>query len=172
MANFPGVLHCSLYYRNLEKDKIAALKYHKENLDGLMQLSSADKAELQWWVKNTDRAYKPISHGKHDLLITTDASNLGWGAVCNDVRTSGHWTAIEALQDINYLEMLAIFIGLKTFAREHQNIHIRAMTDNTTAVSVLNHMGTSHSDFCSTLCIEIWEWCIGKNLWLSVAYSR
>ena len=25
--------------------------------------------------------------------------------------------------------MLAIFLGLKTFAREHQNIHIRAMID-------------------------------------------
>ena len=170
VASFPGVLHGPLYYRNLETDKIAALKYHKGNFNGLMQLSSAAKAELQWWVKNTDRAYKPISHGKHDLLITTDASNLGWGAVCNGVKTGGHWTAIEALQHINYLEMLAIFLGLKTFAREHQNIHIRAMTDNTTAVSVLNHMGTSHSDFCNTLCREIWEWCIGKNFWLSVAH--
>ena len=119
VASFPGVLHGPLYYRNLETDKIAALKYHKGNFDGLMQLSSAAKAELQWWVKNTDRAYKPISHGKHDLLITTDASNLGWGAVCNGVKTGGHWTAIEALQHINYLEMVAIFLGLKIFAREH-----------------------------------------------------
>ena len=62
----------------------------------------------------------------------------------------------------NYLEMLAIFLGLKTFAREHQNIHIRAMTDNTTAVSVLDHMGTSHSDFCDTWCREIFELCMGK----------
>ena len=115
-----------------------------------MQLSSAAKAELQWWVKNIDRLYKPISHGKYDLLITTEASSLGWGAVCNDVRTGGHWTAIEAIQHINYLEMLAIFLGLKTFAREHQNIHIRAMTDNTTAISVLNQMGKSHFDFCNT----------------------
>ena len=105
------------YYRNLETDKIAALKYHKGNFDGLMQLSSAAKAELQWWVKNIDRAYKPISqsHGKHDLLITTDASNLGWSAVCNDVRTGSHWAATEVLQHINYPEMLAIFLGLKTF---------------------------------------------------------
>ena len=169
VASFPGVLHGPLYYRNLKTDKIAALKYHKGNFDGLMQLSSAAKAELQWWVKNTDRAYKPISHGKHNLLITADASNLGWGAVCHGVKTGGHWTAIEALQHINYLEMLAIFLGLKTFTREHQNIHIRAMTDNTTAVSVLNHMGTSHSDFCNTLCRDM-GWCIGKNFWLSVTH--
>ena len=56
--------------------------------------------------------------------------------------------------------MLAIFLSLKTFARKHQNIHIRAMTDNTTAVSVLNHMGTS---FCNTWCREIFELCMGKN---------
>ena len=54
MASFPGVLHGPCIAENLETDKIVALKYHKGNFDGLMQLSSAVKAELQWWVKNTD----------------------------------------------------------------------------------------------------------------------
>ena len=47
VASFPRVLHGPLYYRNLEPDKIAALKYHKGNFDGIMQLSSAAKAQLQ-----------------------------------------------------------------------------------------------------------------------------
>ena len=37
-------------------------------------------------------------------------------------------------------------------------------------MAVLNHMGTSHSDPCSHLGKEIWEWCIDCNIWLSAAY--
>ena len=43
------------------------------------------------------------------------------------------------------------------------------MADNKTAVIVLNHLGTSHSDLCNLCSREIWEWCIGKTFWLSVA---
>ena len=44
------------------------------------------------------------------------------------------------------------------------------MCDNTTAVNVINHMGTSHSDPCNSLAKEIWEWCIVRKIWLSVAH--
>ena len=106
-----------------------------------MQLSPAVKAQLQWWVKNIDRAYQPISHGKYHLLITTEASNLGRGAVCNDV------TGLQLKPyNTNYLEMLAIFLRLKlspwnTETYIYTYIYIRTMTDNTVAVSVLNQHG-------------------------------
>ena len=44
------------------------------------------------------------------------------------------------------------------------------MCDNTTAVNVLNHMGASHSDPCNSLAKEIWEWCISRDMWISVAH--
>ena len=44
------------------------------------------------------------------------------------------------------------------------------MTDNTTAVSVISHMGSSRSKTCNDLCKTIWNWCISRNLWLSVAH--
>ena len=31
-------------------------------------------------------------------------------------------------------------------------------------------MGTSHSDSCNSLAKEIWEWCIARDIWLSVAH--
>ena len=43
------------------------------------------------------------------------------------------------------------------------------MCDNTTAVNVVNHMGTSHSDSCNSVAKEIWEWCIDRKIWLSAA---
>ena len=44
------------------------------------------------------------------------------------------------------------------------------MCDNTTAVNVINHMGTSHSDPCNSLVKEIWEWCIARKIWISAAH--
>ena len=44
------------------------------------------------------------------------------------------------------------------------------MCDNTTAVNVINHLGTSHSDSCNSIAKEIWEWCIDHKIWLSAAH--
>ena len=59
--------------------------------------------------------------------------------------------------------------ALKAFATDKSQTHIRIMTDNSTAVSVINHMGTSHSHSCNSMAKKIWEWCIERNIWLSVA---
>ena len=40
--------------------------------------------ELTWWVNNVTHASKGISHGNPNLTLTTDASNVGWGAVCGN----------------------------------------------------------------------------------------
>ncbi|CAH3044958.1 unnamed protein product, partial [Pocillopora meandrina] len=42
-------------------------------------------SELQWWVDNLETATCPISNGNPDIVIDTDASLIGWGAVCNAV---------------------------------------------------------------------------------------
>ena len=47
------------------------------------------------------------------------------------------------------LELIAGFIGLKTFAKKKDNIHIRLRIDNTTAVSTINHIGKNHSNDCN-----------------------
>ena len=43
------------------------------------------------------------------------------------------------------------------------------MTDNTTAVSCLNKMG-SKSPVLNGLAKKIWEWCCERKLWLSAAH--
>ena len=42
---------------------------------------------------------------------------------------------------INYLEILACFLTLKTFCTDLRDCHIKAMIDNTTAISYINNMG-------------------------------
>ena len=44
------------------------------------------------------------------------------------------------------------------------------MIGNTTAVAVINHMGTSYSDPLNRLTKEIWLCCIPRNIYLSTAH--
>lgn len=170
VSSFPGVMYGPLYYRNLERDKTLALKHNNGNFEADMVFSPKAREELEWWVNNVLNSYKPISHGKPTMTLTTDASKMGWGAVCDGVSSGGNWTHEEAQHHINYLEMLAIFLGLQTFAKNSFKIHVRIMTDNTTALSVLNNMGTSHSEACNDLGHKIWEWCIPREIYLTVAH--
>ena len=167
---FPGSLYGPLHYRQVEQDKSVALKRANWNFEVLMTLSNKAQSQLKWWVNNIGLACKPLIHPSPTLVITTDASSSGWGAVCNQSSTGGLWSPVEKKEHINYLEMLTILFGLKTFANNKRDIHIRVMTDNTTAVSVINHMGTSHSLSCNDICTSIWQWCSIRNIWLSVAH--
>ncbi len=170
VVSFPGVMYGPLYYRALEHDKSLALKKAKGNFDATMSLSQAAKKELWWWVKNVETAYQTLSRKEPQHHITTDASLSGWGAECKGVSTGGTWTESEASHHINYLEMLAILLGLQTFGKDKNGSHIRILCDNTTAVNILNHMGTSHSEPCNRMAKMIWEWCISKSIWISIAH--
>ena len=167
---FPGELYGPLHYRQIDREKTAALRASRGNFDSNMSLSVQAQDELKWWISSVNQAHRPLIRPHYSLLITTDASSNGWGAVCNGTSTGGLWTAFERAQHINYLEMLAILFGLKIFASSCSNVHVRVMTDNTTAVSVISHMGSSRSKTCNDLCKTIWNWCISRNLWLSVAH--
>ena len=96
-------------------------------------------------------AYNVINHTQPQHQITTDASLMGWGAEFSGVPSGRNWSHSESKNHINYLEMLVILLGLQTFAKDKSNTHIRTMCDNTTAVNVINHMGTSHSDSCNSV---------------------
>lgn len=155
----------------LENDKSQALKRTRGNFDASMSLSNHAKSELQWWIQHVENAYNVINHPQPHHQITTDASLTGWGAESAGVSSGGNWSHSESKHHINYLEMLAILLGLQTFAKlDKSNTHIRIMCDNTTAVNILNHMGTSHSDPCNSVAKEVWEWCIARKIWLSVAH--
>jgi hypothetical protein len=68
--------------------------------------------------------YRIIDHNQHQknlkllnpqVVLQTDASILGWGAVMNDSKTGSRWNYDEKENHINYLELLAVFYALKAF---------------------------------------------------------
>ena len=67
----------------------------------------------------------------------------------------GHWTPQEAEEHINYLELMAVFFSLQAFVIKLNNKHVRLKIDNTTAVAVINNMGTNHSVRCNKVALDI-----------------
>ena len=170
VASFPGVEMGPLYYRNLENDKIAALREHCGNYDGVMNISSASCQDLQWWINNVETACKPISKPKAQYEMCTDASLSGWGAVFQGISAGGQWLPAEADQHINCLELAAVFLGLQTFCTQLRHTHVCLHIDNTTAVTYINNMGGSHSLACNAKAREIWLWCTSRHIWLSAVH--
>ena len=84
-------------------------------------------------------------------------------------QTKGLWTEEEKRYHINYLELLAVFLGLKALLNQVTDSHIRIMTDNITTVSCLNKMG-SKSAVLNDLTCTLWKWCAERKLWLSAAH--
>lgn len=68
------------------------------------------------------------------------------------------------------MELKAILLGLQSLCKDVTHDHIRVMTDNTTAVVYVRNMGGSPSLPCNDIARQIWEWCILRNIWLSISH--
>ena len=170
VSNFPGVQFGPLYYRSLERDKTNALIQSKGNYNARMQLSARSKIELEWWIANMPLAYKNIQPLRASVFMQTDASNKGWGAVNGNQQIGGRWNRDEAAHHINILELKAAFFALKSFCSQTCDTHVQIHIDNTTAVSYINNMGGSKSPILNKLAIEVWEWCMHRNIWVSAVH--
>ncbi|CAB4034771.1 Enzymatic poly [Paramuricea clavata] len=127
--------------------------------------------DVKWCrITSLTEAYNPINHGEVEVTISTDGSLTGWGACIDTTTTGGNWTPDERAKDINYLEILAVFLALQSFSPAVAGKHVKLLVDNTTAVFSINNMGTFHSKANNTLVAKIWEWSIINNTWLTVAH--
>jgi hypothetical protein len=172
VATFPAVPHGKLFYRQIENDKIKALKSAKGDFDREMKLSQVSKQDIKWWIENIRSSNSPISKRKPDLIIETDSSQKGWGCYCRETNQSagGKWKDKESDHHINVLELQAAFFALRAICNQLSDIHVHLMMDSMTAVSYVREQGGSKSLTCNNLAREIWLWALSKNIWLSSAH--
>ena len=95
--------------------------------------------------------------GNPTIEMATDASTLGWGAVCNGQSAQGMWSPLEKQKHINELELLAVCFGLKSFLFLLKGKHVCIKSDNSTTVCYLNAMGGNKSPLCNKLakCLDV-----------------
>ena len=124
----PAVDYGAAHYRRLEIDRNEALKVSKGNFDASMTLSAG--AEV---------VHRIIRLDPPEVEICTDASNEGLGAHKGQQAVGGRWFSGEKDSHINPLEMKAILLALQSLWE--QESHIRILTDSTTAITYVKHMG-------------------------------
>lgn len=74
------------------------------------------------WLNHIDSACSPFRFNQFSFEIFSDSSLTGWGAFCNNKEASGYWKNDESCSHINELELKAVFLALKVFAKDLYNV--------------------------------------------------
>ena len=167
----PAIWRAPLHFRHLQSDLIRGLQMNQESYDALIVLSPSARIELAWWLNHTLNANgSPVHLPPPDMIITTDASKKGWGAVYQSLQTNGRWSQTESLQHINYLELKAAFLALKTFLKDKSRVTVSLQLDNTTAIAYINNKGGTRSSQLMTLALEMWDWCQTRDIFVIASH--
>ena len=120
--------------------------------------------DLKWWVNNLPTANtRPVKPLLPNILVQSDASGSGWGAMCNRIDTRGIWFLHENPLHINCLELLAATYAIKAFTKSNP---VLIQMDNTSAIDYLNKMGEAKQGVLDQHARTLWEWCLGKKITL------
>lgn len=102
------------------------------------------QAELKWWIQNcqlsTKLHFPPPVH-----FLTTDASDLAWGAQLDNIPLRGSWSPEEKNLHCNQKEMLAILHVFQKHAQTMSHSSVLIQCDNKTVVAHLRKEGGTKS---------------------------
>ncbi|XP_070572493.1 uncharacterized protein [Ptychodera flava] len=121
-ATLEAVTVAPLHYRSLQKDQLAVLS-QTGSYDTPLSLSLEVKEELKWWMDCLGRWNgRSLLPQKPEVILQTDASKLGRGALCVHNTAQGQWSVMEQKLHINQLEMLAVFKGLDSLVSHLRDV--------------------------------------------------
>ena len=166
-----AVFPAPLFYRHLQRDLQGALSRGGQNYDSFLQLSQASREEVQWWQEHLSlwNGRTLLKH-RQQLLIQSDASMTGWGAVCGGIWTGGPWSPEEQKMHINCLELSAATLAVQAFAKDWSGISILLQLDNQSAVAYINHLGGTVSLQLVQLAKILWLWALQRDIVLSAQH--
>ncbi len=109
-----------------------------------------DPQWMEWGV--------PLGIIYRSKVVSTDASNVGWGVLCDGKPALGLWSKKKGCLHINCLEMLAVCLGLCTFLPDLRGHHILIHSDSMTVVSYMNRQGCLSSKCLFILTERLLKW--------------
>ena len=124
-----------LHYRSLQSDLIGSMTPDPD-WSSFVSLSPSACSDLTWWLGcDLTLTPSPLAPFTPSHQMETDASLEGWGAYSHSTRfTQGRWNAAESKLHINYLELKAIFFGIKALFPGSSPISLLVHSDNIPAV--------------------------------------
>lgn len=135
------VLRGRLNYRALQVHANALLKAPPRTKT---QLGPQAISELLWWQTNFETP-SVIHNPLPSHYLTTDASDIGWGAKLDNKSLQGTWTASEKALHCNQKELIAIIKVLREHGHYLSSKALLIQCDNKTAVSYLRNEGGTKS---------------------------
>ena len=162
-----------LHYRSLQADLIHNYPF-SDDWDAPIYLSSSATDDLKWWLDcNPSLPPSPLYSFSPSHQLETDASLKGWGAFSNSNSfTQGKWSQHESNLHINYLELLAVFLGIQSLFPGSSPISLLILCDNVSAVRYINHKGGTRSRSLCNLSLQLWDYCLSHNILLRAVYYR
>lgn len=93
-------------------------------------------------------------------ILTTDASLTRWAARLQSVDhpASGPFPVALRTWHINAKELTAVLFGLRSFTPQLRGTRVLLQIDNTAAIGILNHMGSTRSAALTETSVAIWKW--------------
>ena len=67
-------------------------------------------------------------------------------------------------QDAQSHTVMAAFLALKSFLKNQSHKVVCLRMDNTAAVAHVNNKGSTHSPCLLALTLELWQWCLKRNM--------
>jgi hypothetical protein len=143
----------------------------RHSLSHVVPVQPSLHKHLEWWMKDNN-LLKGVRFPKepHQVVLTTDASNLGWGGHIGSLTTSGVWTQEHSSLHINMLELMAVFNSLRAFLHIVKGRKVLVQTDNATVVAYLNKQGGTRSRSLCQLTIELLCWGIEYDILLTAVH--
>ena len=110
-----------------------------------------------------------ISH-QPELLIHSDASKKGWGALCQKTSVRGFWSQAEQALHKNILELREAKFEIITLCRYKKDLAVHAQIDIQVALDYLVKMGGARNLLMIQVTKEIWEICFTNEITLTAEY--
>lgn len=100
---------------------------------------------MEWWLGAIKEAtvqlrLPPINH-----FLSTDASDIGWGAHLDQMTLAGTWNRKQKSWHSNKKEMFAVLSALRAQGRTLENSHVLLQTDNRTLIAYIRKEGGTKS---------------------------
>ena len=137
----------------------------------MITLKREARLELHWWIENIS-----IYNGREitiinpEIVISSDASLIGWGAASQGRSTGGTWGKEEKSLHINVLELKAVDLAIRTFTKDKPVKAIHMQIDNTCALAYLINMGGTKNHQMTNIAKSIWSYLLGKGITCTAEY--
>ena len=123
--------------------------------------------KLEWWQSELQHWNgKSVIPQKHQHILTTDASGLGWGGWWHKVgsrhrkedEARGFFSRRESKNSSNWRELTAVSLSIRAAAPLLRNQVLLIETDNVVTKACINHLG-GRKPVLSAIVRSIWAIC-------------